>query len=665
MKLSKFFRRHTRTLLMIFMSLLLIVFLVGDQLQSWAQRASQAKLKLGQAFGRNIYTTDWQVADGKMSLLAALNLLDRGVMRDPLDFILLTEEARRAGVRLGHDQVKAMITRIYEGGVEQAQQMLQQVQHRYGLSYAAMYDTIAEWLAVAVLAEVQAEALGESLPRAELAYRNEAQPAEAQISVIDSRGLLSAVPQPTEADLQAFFEQTKERGEEHTDDALQFGHRLPDRVRVEYLTVDPQRAAPRVRVREKEIQAYFKEHESRYTKLVMPPADPAGTQPAAPQQPVRVPMTLDEAREQVLADVRLEKAVREAQALVNDIRHEAYQPWQTALLDDSGFRTPPQPEAIGSFAALRDKYSERFEVTYVRTELLDADALAQHFDPRPEVLRQRGSREPLLRQGQTAIPLSALAFRVKGIYTPAQHDPLPVLNVLEPSHVMLSYKPDQRAGRMMPYQAYVFRVCEVVPQGPPASLEEVRARLTEDWRLLKAHELGGQYARSIADRAAQGGLSQAVAEAPDLHELLTQADDAATAGAAGEPRRLAAHVRALGPQPLSLTRHTTGISQVGSTPKVAREVFRLADASATQPATPHRVVVFEVARLFKWVIIELGGVQPIYEGDFAVQRPRLLQGSGQEAQRLWANWIASENVRQRTGYVTSGLMGATAEPLEP
>ncbi|MFH1749190.1 MAG: hypothetical protein ABIG44_19335 [Planctomycetota bacterium] len=647
MNISKFFRRYSRILLMVFMSLLLVVFLVGDVLQNAASQRANPKLKIGEAFGKDIYTTDIQQAAIKQSLLQQLNFRDIRLLESPIDVYLLIEEARRMGIHIGHDQVKAMLTAL-----RVTPAWLAGIQQNTGRSYESIYNVAAEWLAVLQLVVVQQDALDDSLPRAELAYRGERESADVLLSVLDSRAFLQTVPEPTEEELQAFFEETKARQQEHTEEELVFGYRLPNRVRLEYLTVDPKTIESRMRPRPRELQAFYEDYRNFYTKTVRP--DTQSTQPD--NLPTQVQMTFEEARDTVRRDCRVDKAIREAQSAVNEIRHAAYLPWQSMKRDDKGFREAPPIDTISSFEELRDRFSEqRYPVTYGHTELLNEEEILQTFDTRSEFLRQRmGSLEPMYFEGQRQLPVSQLALRVKGLFMPEADDFLPTLSLLEPSPVLINMDYNRGTRQSGPYQAYVVRVSEIAPEGPPAALDDVRARLVEDYKLLKAHEIAAEHARKLGERAQQVGLLTAIDEAVGVKALLEEADQnyqpkPTPPGQPPEMRPQYANDFEPSVPAGEFTRNSTSVMRVGPTQKVQRDTFKLAQTSAD--AGTYRIAVVPVANLNKWVLVQLDGVQPMYADEFETVRPQLLQSfSDQDRAALKWIWIIPENVRARTGF---------------
>ena len=77
MKLAKFFRNNSRTLLMVFMSLLLVTFLIPQTVQSLSGRDAGLNRRWGEAFGKKITDRDLQNVYADAQLLYRAGLLQR------------------------------------------------------------------------------------------------------------------------------------------------------------------------------------------------------------------------------------------------------------------------------------------------------------------------------------------------------------------------------------------------------------------------------------------------------------------------------------------------------------------------------------------------------------------------------------------------------------
>jgi hypothetical protein len=672
MRFTKFFRRYSRTLLMVFMSLLLVVFLLGDVLQSQMRGRSADKLKIGHSIYGDFYNTDLGAAEADQKILVQMGLRDAG-MFEPLEMRLLMQEAQRLGVRVGREQAKATLAQMGRP-VDQLEQSLDFIQKSSRRTTGEVYDLLGRWLAVREVMRFQEQALDQSVPRTEVAYRDAKQQANVQLSVIDSRAFVHLMAEPTEEELQAFFEANKDRFSAHTDDKLEFGYRQPNRVRLEYVTIDPKSLESKIHARERELERFFEENARTYTKSV------AAENPSAsrPTQTV-VQMTFEEAKEKVRQDYRRTRAVQEAQSLMNQIHDSVYRPWQAERPDKQGFRPEPK-DSVVSFAGLRDQFADRADVIYKQTPLMSQAELQKFFDDRPDLLKQMDvqgtSPEPLYAEGANTIPISEFAFRVKGLFTPASGERLPVLNLLEPSPVLntrqpapgAAVRPGSRQIPQVPYQPYMFRVVQVEESGPPGALEEVREQVRSDYKLMKAHEAAGEYARKLAETARAEGLAAAAGQATELRQILLSAEPPPSPTDPTSSASQAPYTKEFGPA-APLQPVTRGSERVGQyltdSSKLPREIFAATERPTTDTAPAKAVVVDDVAKLFKWAVIEVEGLKPIYRGEFEQQRARLQRGGSTALDReVLGGWVNPENIRLRNGF-TYTAAAATQPASEP
>ena len=639
------------------MSLLLVVFLLGDVIGRAARGRSGVDAEIGRAFGKDITNLDLQRMHNELDLLDRLGLASRA--RDPLQqyawglmaaraseqeqvlaWHLLMEEARQIGVQVGRERVVAFLSSQGVGG-----EYLARVRDDLNRSLESIYRLAGAWLSIFEVERLHADALGGSLPRAEIAFRDEAQEALVKLAVIESTALLPSVAEPTEEEIQAYFEEAKDRETAHEEDRLVFGYRLPDRVQVEYLTVDPGRIQNKVRVRGREARRYYEQNKHKYVERVPRPTTPS-TQPVR-QQYDEVQRTYEEVEETVREDCRAEKAIQEAQRLVNKMRDAARRPWEAGPRGEDYFRVPPADDALVSFEELRDKHSDPYQVICDKTELLDIEDL-QGVPGLGLASFQLGA-DP-----RDRISTAELAFRVKGLVTADPEDAVSALNLFEPSRLLFEFRRDRETGQWFSYQAYFFRVIRVKPSGPPDSIDIVRDQLVQDLRLLKAHELAGEQARQLASNARAVGLQAAVESAEELKQLLAAAEEWASTQPAAVRGTRFGYTRYLGPlTPRGpLTRVPSYIHEyVGLAPNLHKQVFTLAES---QPSTGpvHRVALVQVTEDQKWVVAELEEIKPIYAGDFEKRRVELARTTEYEERlHLMQAWYDAKNILRRTGFV--------------
>lgn len=626
MNVVKYFRENTRTFLMVFMALLLVAFLIPQQIQGCGDARAEQRFRLGDLAGSPLTNVALQSTDRDRAVLERLGFLRfEQLPPDRLHYHLLRREAAAMDVHFPRSQVKDLLR---EAGM--TDDVVVAVAESTRASYEEIFNAISGWMAVGQVRNAQSAASFDSLARQELTYRNRNQEAVVQISQIPTQGFVHTVPEPSEEQLQAFFAETRDRFTSHTDDQLVFGYRRPDRVRVETITLNPQKLLGRVQVRASQVREFFDENASRYTK----PDPMAPQQPGSP--PPTLPMTFDEAAETARADLRAIRAAEEAQRIINDIQSEAARPWVGLERDDKGFVISPPAESL-SFEALAARHADD-GVEYAATTLMQVNelrgipGLGQAFI---------GDRPPT--------PAAELAFRVKGLFEgQSAADRGPVLALMEPSPIALTRRSDPRLGRMRPDQPFLMRVIEIAPSAPPASIDEVRSDLVRDWKLVQAHAKAQEAAAALVERARQVGLEAAVSEATALKDTLAAAEAAATqaAGASPIPQRF---VESLTPvSPSGVKRAATFVPQFGSVPGLVETAFKLGESAGD---APHRAAATPLARQFKVAVVELIEIKPIYRGAFEAQLANAAeQTSAQLRRRVDMEWREPENIHGRVGF---------------
>ncbi len=403
MRISRIFRKYSRVLLLVFMSLLLVVFLMGDVIGRASRNSSAGDFEIGEAFGQPIYSSQTQRARRDFDITGLLGMRSPPVLsEDPqerdLGMYLAIEEARRAGVVVGRESISDALSRSPQSAL-----LLDRIRKRYNCSLNSIYDSAARVVAISVLAQYQAGALATaSLPEVEQAYRDQNQEARVLISVIDARAFLAGMPEPTEAELLAHFEECKDRDRAHTDDERVCGYRIDDRIQVEYLTVDPDAIREDVRVSAREAERYYEENRQKYMKEVDTVSPFALDDSGGPQ---KIEMTYDEVKDQVREDCRAAKAIEVAQRLLNLIHDEARLPWVTAPRDEDNVKQAPPADKLVSFEDLREKFSGEYPVIYRKTELATARAFG----------RVRGLAQASTVIERRPVATRTLAFRVEGL----------------------------------------------------------------------------------------------------------------------------------------------------------------------------------------------------------------------------------------------------------
>lgn len=644
--MQKLFRKYSRTLLLVFMSILLVVFLVGDSIGRGVRGQGDFDPPIGELDGKTVYTSqahaalvDFDVAHGlgfNVPLPNVPNEHERAILA-----MLLLHEADKYGVKYSADSVEQALHNHQGAAVA-----IENMRRATNRSLSSIYESVGRVMATAALFTYQLEAIGESQPRLEHSYQQQTQEAEVRLSVIDANALVAATTTPTDEEIKANFEEGKNRTDEHTSKELKFGYRVPDRVQVEYLTVDPVELQSVVRVKEREAKRYFEQNKDKYRRPAAGPS-PFDLDPAKQQQtPEMITPEFEEVKEKVKEDYRVVEAIETAQRRVNEIEAEARRPWDSVPMGADGKRSAPPADAIQSFESLRDRFSSDMTVTYHRTELVDVFALR----------REPGFGRASVMINRRPTPATTLAFRVAPL-NPTPSEELPTLQINEPGPVVFESRPGPN-GQLAPQQAFVFRVIQAIPSGPPASVDEVRDKVVENIRAARAFALAGEQAEKLAARAREVGLDEAVAQDEGLRKLLG-ADSSATS----QPATVEAALKKLTPtSPEKFRRQAGYIQNVGFSTELNEAVFKLADQS---DSAAHKVVAVPIATTRQWVVAELIRVKPIYRGEFDSQRDQLERQAAYPSQQQFAvGWLDPENIIRRTGFKARETIGKSEEEAE-
>lgn len=622
MDIRKWIRKNTKTMILLVMALLLVAFLLGDVIQYMGGNSRTVNTTLGRAglYNTEFDTSKLQAVEAAQRLCSMLGM--RVASLQPREFFLLREEARHMGIRVGAAQARQRLVDLF---AEKTDETVSQLLRNFRLSQEGLFSLMADGMAVEQCVMLQGLGAADSVPRMRYRYRDQNQQALFRVSAIDAAALVSQAPEPTDAELQAFFEQHRDATPTTGGKELSFGYRLPDRVRIEYLTIAPEEVK-NFRLRATDVQKFFEENRTRYMKSVAP-ASAATSEPANPEQ---VPMTFEEAESRVREDCRQAKSIDEAQKILNDLRAEAYAPWFAQPIAENGYRKAPDNQI--TLEQIRDKHSSKHPLQYGATELASAEDLRTLF-PRP----------PVYKAGSTTLPLTTYALHVEGLFNPESDRNSESLAVGEPSQILLTTNFVQ--GKSVAYQPYLFRVIEVAPAGPPTEIGPLKETVRRDLKLKRAFDQAQAAAESLAAKAREAGLTEAVQGASELKRLLGEpAPDPSGSQPALTPEAQQALAALTPVEPIGrFTRQMPTMPGLGRVGHAADLIFGLASSTDA-----HKVAVIPVPDVKKWAVVELESVQPLYEGEFDAARPSLHDRFGPLIVQM--ELMKPENVASRAGY---------------
>ncbi|HOA73244.1 MAG TPA: hypothetical protein PLQ89_21415 [Phycisphaerae bacterium] len=509
--MMKFFRKYMKTMLAVFMALLLIVWLGGEALTSFLNRSNDfAEFVVGHAYGQPVKTADLARITSQEEIGARLigqywsqpwnAILPRATNdlqviqflqargRDRLsaeEWYLLETEAKRQGVHVSQAEVNELKAAL-------PAEALNAFREQFKVSIRQIDDALLAYLRVYKAAARAVDAVNVSEADIRDFVRNVGEKIQVEMVVVDPQKLIDTTYQPTEEELKAQFEKYKDQPAGGPGD---FGYQKPEATQVEYIEISVDELAKTQEVTDDEAYSYWLAHKTEFKR---PATQPASTQPTTrPEQPKPYD-TFTEAKSLVRQKLQQDKAKQAANRLATDLIRQLSRPWANQPTTQPGnFKQPPESEMAGDlYEKLVARYQERYPgvLSYGRTELAPADQLASN----PRIGRARA----FAGTPQT-VPFQQAAFMVAGLSAvEGRNDANARLfrNVYETSAEPLV----DALGNV-----FVFRNIATQPAEAPASFEEVRDKLVEDLRTIRAGEQAEQTAQNLAERAKGSDLKTA------------------------------------------------------------------------------------------------------------------------------------------------------------
>ena len=502
----KFFRKYNKWILGVGGSLLMIVFLI-QPVMSMFQPNVDSQVR-GTFDGGELTLGDIKAATGDLSVLRQFGLLldgdpdERSGNQDPIRWALILKDAERLGLNASMREVDLL---QLETGRSDAD--IEQLASRINATPGYIRHAMKNWLIVQsykellagqshtpaneraammrkMLTDQQSSAFYEAMaygssrlskPLVEHFLQDQGAAVEGRAVVIDAERFIADTPDPTDEEVASLFEQYKDalpgRGQPYG-----FGYRLPDRVKVEYMSIPMDQAVRAVKVTEADALAHYRKYPERFTS----DASFADGSTAEPRP-------YDQVREQVIEDLTTQLAFE----LVEKMAKAAYGYFYE---DTRGM-------------AKEDDYRVVGDLTKLKTMREVAERLDKEFGLLPEVRSAGGawvnaadlSGLPGIGQARLADNIS-VDFR-SFVLSAKELEP-DKENPLLPRRLQVGLVGAPMIG--IDYTRYLFRLTDAQPTRLPESLDEVRDQVVKDARLLSA------YKKLLADK--DTWLSQAVSD---------------------------------------------------------------------------------------------------------------------------------------------------------
>ncbi len=682
----KFMRKHNKKLLAIFTAGLLVVWLGSQALEEMLKRDT-SKETAGRAFGQSFDRRDRQNAHMRIEVLSSMGFpwnrpwgmnMSRLPIRpvDELTWFLLDREARRQGIEVTTREVDSLLTAAQMPGT-----VLERIRDRNGVSIDSIKSFIADFMRIERLGHMAAGAIKVSDVEARHLIRDTGEKVTVRMTVLKASDFAEPNTPPDAAAMEKQFHDLKNdlpgKGGRHG-----YGYRCPDRIRLEYITTSLTAIENALKVSKDEAMEYWREHRQNYTKQVpvstapsSAPSTNAATTASAPttsSKPTSMEAKIksfDEAYEQVVADMRRDRAPSIAEKLVRETSQRIMEPWFDIQADpNTGYKKAP----VGVDAP---DYLSKIAAEVCRRNEMPTDALRvvkpSQWISRSDVAALEGIGKATLEaqpsEEDSPAEFADAAFRVQNLYTlPKERRGSHGLSLFELYTTPLR---DRKDGA--PNNYYLFRVVAAQKEHTPETIDEVKDLVKRDVIEMAGYQKAADLARKLQAAAAGKGLQEAVQADASLSKKL--GDKAVLKPEPFARRRSYGQMALQLGMPFSilwpleelnvteerkvgfLPMPTVAEPYVEETERFLEACFQLAPppspttTAASQPT--RKVTVVEMPRARQWVVVEFEKIDRVQRGD---AQKALAQTQGilqyERVVSFFKEWYDPEQVKKRAGY---------------
>ena len=634
--MMKFFRKYNKTLLAVFMVLLMVVFVGGPALVSLVTPTANAAI--GESRFGPIKQFDQSQARATTKLLQYMGYDYRffaglGKPLQPIDWILLTREAADLGATADAAAIESWL--LQSAGPDQ-------------LSGRDQVEILARRLDVKT-DHIRA-AIGEllSVQMAQLAISSASVPSEAEVRTVALRILdsvsVDTVVLPAAAFVdpdETFTEAQMEAQWSSLRDAepgvgLNFGYYVPPRLAVQYMKIDPRLIAEEIGIANLESKArrlYDRERTGNpLFRRPQEPQDAAAVQEEGPEEEKRPYLDWDDAKETAIALVKENQSRDAAVNLAQWLREYDAERWIDADRDDKT-KYKITPEEVQD----EEYYREVLEhvpatigfpnaVTVTRTGFFASD----EADDVPEIGKA-------IYQTQRFVPLrlGSLAFRSVPIIPEIPDDTgagrAEFLALYQTCSHLLTDEDDN---------VYLFRIVEAQPGHPSESVEEVKDRVEEDLRLLAGLDRAEAVSEGLRSCSPEIPLREAFDSDESLRDLQADGQGVGFHEATDITRITIGQVFYSTPSTDTLV--SFGVGRVPN--DVVERWFELEDAY-------ERTEMFKLEDRATILVAEWKSTKPATHEDFEGMHEQLVQQiTDRRTREAATDWYSADNIRARNEY---------------
>ncbi|MBN1490232.1 MAG: hypothetical protein JXA69_09965 [Phycisphaerae bacterium] len=642
----KWFRKYNKHLLVVFMAALLVVWLGGQALEELL-RSDDSNQLIAKAFGSELRQSDLMSTYSRADVLTGLgypcaawrgmwqvSLMDLGIPpgmadvdREPLsmmEWYMLVESARRQNVAVSDDEVQQ-----FKRAMPDAATRISQVRDRSRVSLAQIDEAIADFLRVREATRRAASAVHVTEPEIRNEVKQVAEKVRVEFVSVAAEGLIDREAPLDDEQLRSHFEQYRNYLPGAGPD-LGFGYRKEAAIQFEYVVADAEELAKQIEIDDQKAFTYWRAHRDEFIRPELETQPTTDTAPAEPAATQPVPYEhFDEAKAEVVAKLLDEQVQKEAIALMNSFISHLNQAWRTAETGEDGYLVAPEAvkgetylqQAVESFA--KKRYGNALR--YHKSDWREINRLMAE----PGIGQTRGA------EARTPVFFSRVGGQVQGLAerpTAAGADRW-YLAMYQPS-------PDPLIDR--DNNVYMYRVVAARESAPPASIDEVREQVENDFRLLQGYRVARESAEQLAKRAATNGLAATMDADPELRAKL------------GGPV-----ARVMKPEPFARQRvfggggqwmlMPTSVPGIGAEPAFVQKCFELGESPTSD--TPNRVTLVEHKRNKAWIVVQWIETLPVREDVYEQERVQVaLRLFLERVGGFLKTYYDEGQIRQRAGW---------------
>jgi len=480
------FRRHQRELIAVFGLLAMISFVLSDSLpRLLSPDYATQDPEIATVFGRTVHRSDLNELARQRS---RANLFISALLpyaRDPfgglsdrelIDAMILEREADRLGM-----PADPIIGREWLKTVTQGQMNQETFNYIYSrFSNEVSPEQILADIANQVRIQKARGLLGSPMVTpydVYQSYRAQTERVSGKAVEIPVENFLSQVGEPSEAEIQSFYDQYKDVLPDPSRETP--GFKTPRQVQVEYLSIDGNAKARGYRdtITETELRSYYENHKSEFK---IPSDLPDDLFADAPELTPPVIQSFDEVRGLLVPRMADEKAQEEINAIYNRLRDEVLIPYADEYLS-----------ALDELEEAEKHAPSGAKVALALPEPLDLKAIAEkegiNYEITPLLSREDAERYGAISSAEVGTTRLSGGRRFAEEFFDSKtglYDPVELTDILGTRFLARKVKDEE-------------------PRIPP--LDEVKSEVIAAWKTAKARPLAEKAAKDLAARIKERG----------------------------------------------------------------------------------------------------------------------------------------------------------------